>query len=88
MRKLFMTTATALLIGSAPAFAQGAQSAEQQPAAKSVPDPNQVVCEKQEETGSRLAARRVCKTRAEWAEERRLNRQDIEKMQTQRDLPH
>jgi hypothetical protein len=87
MHKLLMMTATALLIGSAPAFAQGTQSS-QQAAARSAPDPNQVICEKQEETGSRLAAHRVCKTRAEWAEERRLNRQDIEKMQTQRDLSH
>jgi hypothetical protein len=88
MHKLLMMTATALLIGSAPAFAQGVAQSQQQPAAKSAPDPNQVICEKQEETGSRLAAHRVCKTRAEWAEERRLNRQDIEKMQTQRDLSH
>lgn len=60
----------------------------QQNAAKSIKDPNEIVCEKQEQLGSRIASQRVCKTRAEWAEERRLNRQDIEKVQTQRDMSH
>ena len=63
---------------STPAFSEGTQ---QQSNKK---DPNEVVCERQEEIGSRLSAVRVCKTRAEWAEERRLTRQDIEHAQTQR----
>jgi hypothetical protein len=45
-------------------------------------DPNEVVCEKQKELGSRVAVKRVCLTRAEWAERRRLDRMDIEKAQT------
>jgi hypothetical protein len=71
-----------MLVGSAlissPAFAEGTQQRDNKK------DPNEVVCEKQEEIGSRLSAVRVCKTRAEWAEERRLTRQDIERGQTQR----
>ena len=47
-------------------------------------DPNQVVCEKQEVLGSRLGTRKVCMTRSEWAERRRLDRIDIDKAQTQR----
>jgi invasion protein IalB len=83
MRHLEFVTAVSLLVSpvaAAPAFAQAAPAA---PQAKNH-DPNEVVCEKEEETGSRLSSHRVCKTRAEWAEERRLNRADIEKMQTQR----
>ena len=83
MRHLEFVTAVSLLlspVAAAPAFAQSVPVA---PQAKSH-DPNEVVCEKEEETGSRLSSHRVCKTRAEWAEERRLNRADIEKMQTQR----
>lgn len=89
MRKVLITTAASLLLSPAaslPALAEGAQT--NQEAAKPAKDPNEVICEKQEEIGSRIASQRVCKTRAEWAEERRTNRQDIDKMQTQRDLRH
>jgi hypothetical protein len=51
------------------------------PAGKKQRDPNEVVCEKQKELGSRLAVKRVCMTRAEWAERRRLDRMDLEKTQ-------
>jgi len=44
-------------------------------------DPNEVVCEKQSVIGSRLATRRVCATRAEWAEKRRLDREAIDQGQ-------
>jgi hypothetical protein len=86
MRKVLITTAAALLFGSGTAFAQSTQPAQQP--AKPAKDPNEVVCEKQEVLGSRLATQKVCKTRAEWAEERRQNRMDIDKTQVQRDLTH
>ena len=60
------------------------QLATTQPGAAKGIDPNEVVCEKVEEIGSRLASTRTCMTRAQWAEQKRLSRQDIEKMQTQR----
>lgn len=83
MRRFGRIGAAALLISyvlSVPAFAQ--QGADQQK--KKLRDPNEVVCEKQEELGSRLSSTKICKTRAEWAEERRLQRMDVDKMQTQR----
>jgi hypothetical protein len=86
MRKLLITTAASLLIGAVPALAQGTQPAQQP--AKPAKDPNEIVCEKQEVIGSRLASEKVCKTRAEWAEERRVSRMDLDKVQTQRDLSH
>jgi invasion protein IalB len=85
MRQLVFVSALALFISpiaSAPAFAQSAVPAA--PQTKTTLNPNEVVCEKQEETGSRLSSQRVCMTRAQWAEQRRLNRMDIEKVQTQR----
>jgi hypothetical protein len=88
MRKLLITTAATLLIGSAPAFAQTSQPAQQQQTAKPAKDPNEIICEKQEVIGSRLATEKVCKTRAEWAEERRTTRMNVEKTQTQRDMSH
>jgi len=46
-------------------------------------DPNQVVCENEEVLGSRLATRRVCMTRAQWAERQRDARATIDRSQTQ-----
>ncbi len=46
-------------------------------------DPNQIVCVNQTEIGSRLNRRRVCRTRAEWAEHQREYRQNIERAQQQ-----
>ncbi|WP_428684595.1 hypothetical protein [Sphingopyxis sp.] len=47
-------------------------------------DPNEVVCRKEEVLGSRLQTTKICKTRAEWAEETRENRGNIERAQVQR----
>jgi hypothetical protein len=46
-------------------------------------DPNQIVCENQEVLGSRLATRRVCMTRAQWAEHERDDRATVNRSQTQ-----
>ena len=45
-------------------------------------DPNQVVCVNEGEIGSRLSRRRVCRTRAEWAEMERQTRQAVDRTQT------
>lgn len=47
-------------------------------------DPSQVICEKVEQIGTRLSNSRVCMTRSQWAEQRRLNRQEVEKAQQTR----
>jgi invasion protein IalB len=86
MGKLFIAAIGSLLVSSvavSPAVAQS-QTAQQQATVKNAHDPNEVVCERQEETGSRLAAQRVCHTRAEWAEQRRLDRQDVDHAQVSR----
>jgi hypothetical protein len=48
---------------------------------KPAKDPNEKVCEKQSIVGSRLATRRVCATRAEWEEKRRLDKDAIDQGQ-------
>lgn len=68
-----------LTIGSALALTAPAQS--RSPGKPR--DPNQMVCEKQTVLGSRLAVRRVCMTRAEWAERRQLDREIVHRTQTQ-----
>jgi hypothetical protein len=54
-----------------------------QPSSGSAKDPNERICKKEPVLGSRLTTRRVCGTRAEWEEKRRLDREAIEKAQSQ-----
>jgi hypothetical protein len=55
-----------------------------QPGAVKGPNPTEVVCEKVEVMGTRLASNRVCMTRAEWAQRRHADREEVERVQTQR----
>ena len=72
--RIAMISAAVAALGTTAAFAGDTGSKKQR-------DPNEVVCEKQKELGSRLAVKRVCMTRAEWAERRRLDRMELEKTQ-------
>lgn len=44
-------------------------------------DQNEVVCQKIEVIGSRVATKRVCGTRAEWAEKRKADRDVLDQVQ-------
>ena len=46
-------------------------------------DPNERICENITLTGSRLATKRFCGTRAEWEEQRRQDRQAVDQIQKQ-----
>jgi hypothetical protein len=52
--------------------------------AKNGVDPTEVLCEKVEQIGTRLRSDRVCMTRAQWAEQKRLNRLEVDQVQQQR----
>ena len=67
------------------ATAQTTQASAVQPPKKAV-DPNEVVCEKQTVAGSRLATKRVCMTRAQWADVKSQDREEIEKVQVRRGM--
>lgn len=69
-----------LVFGAAPALAQAPGTDSANPAAKNK-DPNRIICEKVQETGSRLNARRVCLTAQQWEEQRRRDRQNLEDAQ-------
>jgi hypothetical protein len=71
--KLYLTFIAAVSI-SLPA-------ASQQPKGKRALDPNEKVCEKITVLGSRLATKKVCATRAEWADYRQQDREAVEKAQ-------
>lgn len=64
----------------APAFAQ-AQSTQAIEVVTEKPELDRMVCERQEQIGTRLGARKVCKTVREWLEMRRLQREDVERAQ-------
>jgi hypothetical protein len=68
----FMLLAIVTLASAAPA---------EQPKPKKPLDPNEKVCETIKPLGSRLATKRVCATRAEWAEQRKQDREETEKAQ-------
>jgi hypothetical protein len=68
-----VVAATGLLLAAA---AQAQQSK-----GKDAPDPNKKICESITPVGSRLATKRVCATRAEWADKRRQDREETEKAQ-------
>lgn len=47
----------------------------------------QMVCRPIKETGSRLSKKRICMTREEWAEQKRIMRSDLNQAQTRRNEP-
>jgi predicted secreted protein len=56
-------------------------SAQEKPNKHGTPDPNETICRKEQVLGSRLQTRKICMTRAQWAEQRLLDRQNIERAQ-------
>ena len=59
----------------------GSAGPAEEPKAKKPLDPNEKVCETIKPVGSRLATKRVCATRAQWAEQRKQDREETEKAQ-------
>ena len=76
---LILVLAAAAIAGAQPATAEDSSK----DGSKVAKDPNEWICEKQTILGTRLTTRQVCGTRAEWEEKRRLDRDAIDKAQTQ-----
>ena len=45
---------------------------------------DRMICETAAETGSRFKGKKVCRTATEWAEQKALDRRDVERMQANR----
>ena len=75
-----VTLAAVVTFGATSAIAQ-VSSIETSRPATNVKDPNKLVCERVEQIGTRLGAKRVCMTAAQWAEERRVQREAMEAVQ-------
>jgi gas vesicle protein len=79
-RTLLAGIACATLFGAAPALAQAPASGSPAQPAKNQ-DPNRVICEKIQETGSRLNSRKVCMTAQQWEDQRRRDRENLQDAQ-------
>ena len=75
-----MAGASASAVAQAPAAAPAQATANAKPADNA----NEMVCQKQEVIGTRLGTKKVCKTRAEWADARTQDRHELERVQVQR----
>jgi len=85
MKFVAKTIAAGLLLTSAPIHPAWADEAGKPQAA--TPDPNEKICEDIVQTGSRLATKRVCATRAEWAERKKQDREVTEGAQRNANPP-
>ena len=77
MLKPLLIAAMALTAAS-PAIAESTSSTTATAKSK---DPNRKICEKVERIGSRLATDRICMTAAQWEEQKRENREHVERVQ-------
>jgi hypothetical protein len=84
MKTLFLFAALALPPGAALAQAPAAGSTA---ATSGNPDPNEMVCRRVNESGSRLNAARICMTRQQWVDYQRQMRADTEQSQNRRAAP-
>jgi len=75
-----MIAAALALLASSPALAQVTSISTNNPAPKGQ-DLNKIVCEVDQTTGSRLGARKVCKTVLEWQQMRTEQREHVEGVQ-------
>jgi len=76
------TAAAAIVAASLLSLVATTSAAQESAKPKAARDPNQIVCKKEEVLGSRLQTRKVCMTRAEWAEQRQIDRHAVEQSQT------
>jgi hypothetical protein len=79
-----IAVATTALFLAAPAIAQTALSPQAPPATSAKDkDPNRIICEREDVIGTRLGGKKVCKTAAEWEQERQQQRETLEGVQRQ-----
>ena len=74
---------SALLIAvvAVPVGAQAPAPNQQAPVASKAKDPNRVICEREDQLGSRLGGKKVCMTWQQWQEKRAEERNTLEDVQ-------
>ena len=87
LSRVLIRTAVSFSIIASPALAQN-DAPQAKPTEKKVApnhnvgDPNEKICESITPIGSRLATKRFCGTRSEWADRRLQDKQALERAQT------
>lgn len=91
MKRILGIAASFAVFVAAPALAapdattaqpqQSAQPRQSQKTAAQIAYDNEIVCQKEEVTGSRLGSHRVCMTRGEWMRSRMEDKAWVERMQ-------
>ena len=76
---LMIVSALCWAANASVAVAQSTDTSTQTPRPKL--DPNQRICEDVTQVGSRIATKRICATRAEWAEKRKQDRDTVDEAQ-------
>ena len=76
MTTAFYRLGAALALTVMPLTAQAADKPKPKPY-----DPDEKICEKVEVLGTRIATKRICATRAEWEERRRMEREVVDDAQ-------
>jgi hypothetical protein len=86
MNRSILLVSTFAALAATAAFAQtpAPSTAPSGGAAPAASASTKMVCRSQGDSSSRLRRQRVCVTQAEWDEQRRLSRADVEKAQTSR----
>jgi hypothetical protein len=79
--KIVVAAAAAALLAGSPAIAQTLPPTTQATRTANT-DPNKLICESQEQIGSRLGKRRVCLTAEQWKEKHREQAQWTEEIQS------
>jgi len=69
------------IVAAAGLLAAGSDARAADPSVRAERDPNEKICETYTPIGTRLGTRKVCGTRAEWAEKRRLDKEAIDRAQ-------
>jgi hypothetical protein len=78
--KIVLAAGLAVLVAS-PVLADNSGQAPPPANQTNTSDPTEIVCQKVEVLGSRLAVKKVCMTRSQWEDSRRQDRQAVEKAQ-------
>lgn len=89
MLKFVHAAAAVAFVAGASGAALAQQAQPQVPAAAPAAQAgksNEVICRTEEVTGSRLGAKRVCRTRAEWADAQLQDRQEVDRVQSRRGM--
>ncbi len=78
---MFKLLATITLLAAAPALAQVTTIENANSAPPRSNDPDKLICERVERTGSRLQVDKVCLTARQWSDHKYGHRADLEKVQ-------